>query len=82
MAKMTDAEWEQYQREGRHLRDDQRTTDLKKMVDNRENLSDIERQLLVMAECRELLKSIRNMLVFFVVLAVIGLILGFLSVVK
>jgi hypothetical protein len=81
MAKMTDAEWEQYQREGRHLREDQRTdaqraTDLQKTIDNRANLSDSERQILVTAECRELLKSIRNMLLFFTVLGVLGLVLG------
>lgn len=84
MPKMTDAEWEQYQLEGRHLRDNQRTdtqkpTELQKMIENRANLSDIERQIVVTAECRELLKSIRKMLAFFTVLAVLGLVLGLLS---
>jgi len=44
------------------------------MIDNRANPSDSERQF-VMAECRELLKSIRNMLVFFTALTVLGVLL-------
>jgi hypothetical protein len=86
MAKMTDAEWEQYQLQGRHLPEDKRTdsqraTDLQKMIDNRANLSDTERQILVTAECREFLKSIRNMLMFFTVLGVLGVVLGIFTLV-
>jgi hypothetical protein len=86
MAKMTDAEWEQYQREGRHLREDQRTddqraTNLRKMIVHKAGLSDTERQILVTAECRHLLESIRNMLLFFTVLGVLGLVLGIFTLV-
>jgi hypothetical protein len=83
MAKMTDAEWELYQLEGRHLREDQRTdaqkaNDPKKMIGSRADLSDTERQILVTTECRDLLKSIRSMLLFFTILGVTGLVLGIL----
>jgi hypothetical protein len=70
---MTDEEWAQYQREGRHLREDQRTQIMQASA-NEAELSDGERQLRVTTECRELLKSIKTMLVFFTVLAVLGLV--------
>jgi hypothetical protein len=68
---MSDEERAKYQRDGRHFRNNQKTPEQKAAIDNRVHSDD--RLVLVAIECRELLKSIRRVLIFFTVLALLGL---------
>jgi len=83
---MTNEEWAEYQRKGLHLRPEQRTEEeraaLKGEQTNAVNNGDANAVSAPgqLGEIINLLSSIKSMLKFFVVLAVIGLCIGFLDI--
>jgi hypothetical protein len=84
---MTDEEWADYQRKGLHMRPDQRTAQHLAEESGVQATGQVDLNASPqfssdrLSEISKSVDSIRRMLKFFVVLAVIGLILGLLNVV-
>jgi hypothetical protein len=73
---MTDEQWAEYQRQGLHLRPEQRPDRMAKIdlgISDGPTLSDSQQ----LAKIVKLLSTIKNVLVFFLVVFIVGIVLSF-----